>query len=224
MPAAWLADRVRAPDEVVAAELAGRDFRFVEGASESRETLLKAAELLATAPTLEAAVAGALGEIVLLAADPGYDISHSEPRWPRTAFLTAASSKDGVLRALENVVHEAMHLQLTTYETSTPLVADMAARMASPWRAEPRQLQGVLHGAYVFRCITAFFGDARLKACLDDRGQAYVSRRAMEISGELETIEFDALDRGLTAAGRAFSDALLRAAPDADERAALASS
>jgi HEXXH motif-containing protein len=209
----------------VAAELAGRNFRFAERASESWETLVEAAGLLATTPTLEAAVADALGEIVLLSAKPGYDVSHSEPRWPRTVFVTATAGpgQDSTLRALENIVHEAMHLQLTTYETRTPLVADTASRMASPWRAEPRQLQGVLHGAYVFRCIAAFFSESKLTSRLDDTGTAYVARRLTEISGELATIKFDCLHRGLTAAGQAFCDALLRDVPDDEKLSVLCS-
>ena len=71
--------------------------------------------------------------------------------------------------------------------------------------------------AYVFRCIAAFFSESRLMTRLDDTGAAYVARRLVEISRELATIEFDCLHRGLTAAGQAFCDTLLRDTPDAEK-------
>ena len=71
--------------------------------------------------------------------------------------------------------------------------------------------------AYVFRCIAAFFSESRLMTRLDDTGAAYVARRLVDISRELATIEFDCLHRGLTAAGQAFCDTLLRDTPDAEK-------
>jgi HEXXH motif-containing protein len=106
------------------------------------------------------------------------------------------------IRAAENIVHEAMHLQLTTLEDILPLVADKRARMTSPWREEPRPLLGVLHGAYVFCCIDAFFGMPDFRRLLGNEGTDFVDRRRAQIAGELSQIEFDRLAQGLTSSGR----------------------
>jgi HEXXH motif-containing protein len=206
----WLFDRVGRPADGVAEELTSRGFHFASHLDDFAPTLKSAAQLLAPAPSLERAVAGVVREIILLDAPAGYDISHSEPRWPETIFVSASLERRQVagLRALENIVHEAMHLQLTMLEQTAPLVADETTLMASPWRAEPRHLQGVLHGAYVFRCISTFFGLRPLRDRLDEEGADYVVKRTQEIAEELNAVDFDQLTRGLTLEGRAVAEAL----------------
>ncbi|WP_375459853.1 HEXXH motif-containing putative peptide modification protein [uncultured Enterovirga sp.] len=208
----WLFRRARAPTREVECELKGRGFTFAPNARVCVSNLRAAASLLATAPSLEGAVERSVGEVVLLVAPPGYDVSHSEPRWPETVFISVPGEEGqvGALRTLENVVHEAMHLQLTTFEGSSPLVADCDARMLSPWRREHRDLRGVLHGAYVFRCISAFFQCKALGEQLDAFGAKYTERRRREIADELRMVDYDHLSCGLTLAGRDFLDALLR--------------
>jgi HEXXH motif-containing protein len=105
-------------------------------------------------------------------------------------------------------VHEAMHLQLTILERAHPLVADSRAKMASPWREEPRHLQGVLHGYYVFRCIAAFFSASSLSGVLDVEGAGHVARRRAQIAEELSRLDLDRLARGMTPKGQAFLAAL----------------
>jgi hypothetical protein len=208
----WIFDRLAVPREAVRAELTCRGFVFTPDVDGFRPLLENSARLLATVTTLEAAVERSVLEIILLNAPDGYDISHSEPRWPETIFVSA--SKDpgqiGALRMLENVVHEAMHLQLTKLEESVPLIADEVSQMASPWREEPRHLLGILHGAYVFTCIHTFFGRAELSRRLDGTGSGYVAKRRREIGDELRQIDFDRLAAGLTSEGFAFLDVKLR--------------
>jgi HEXXH motif-containing protein len=159
---------------------------------------------------LETAVEAAVGELVLLRARAAFDISHSEPRWPRAIFISVPGRPGPVsaLRAVENVIHEAMHLHLTTIERADSLIADETMQMASPWRQEPRHLQGVLHGFYVFRCIAAFFATPTLNSKLDAEGARHVARRRGEIASELSRLDFDRLAVGLTPRGRAFLAAL----------------
>jgi hypothetical protein len=66
-------------------------------------------------PSLAAICAQLVEEIHLLQSEPGYDVSHSEPRWRRRIFVSIPDRADGVgaLRLAENIIHEAMHLQLT---------------------------------------------------------------------------------------------------------------
>lgn len=202
----WLFARVRHPVDDVRAELISRGFVFRDTPQRGilREVLNGGAALLARAPSLEVAVERTVDEVILLRALPAFDISHSEPRWPKTIFISVPGRPGMVsaLRAIENVIHEAMHLQLTTMERADPLVADEAAQMVSPWREQPRHLQGVLHGVYVFRCIAAFFALPVLARGIDEDGARYVARRRDEIANELSQIDFDRLVAGLTPRGR----------------------
>ena len=208
----WLFTRVCLPKDEVRAQLLSRGFSFRDA---SRQTTLsgilaRAAQLLAFVPSLEAVVEAAVNEIVLLRARPAFDVSHSEPRWPSTIFISVPSklSQVSALRAVENVIHEAMHLRLTTVEHAAPLVADISAKIASPWRQEPRYLQGVLHGIYVFRCIAAFYATPALNSRLDPAEHEYIDRRRAQIARELSCVDHDRLTAGLTPRGRSLIAAL----------------
>ncbi len=207
-----LFDRVRGPRAGVRAELTARGFVFWDKPPLRVlcRILNDAVALLRTSARLEAAVRAAVGEIVLLRAGSAFDITHSEPRWPQTIFVSVPGrpSQVSALRAAENIVHEAMHLQLTTLEQAHPLVADKQAQMASPWRKEPRDLQGVLHGLYVFRCITAFFATPSLSRVLNPEGAAHVERRQAQIAEELSHLDCNQLANGMTPKGRIFLTAL----------------
>ncbi|HEX8214871.1 MAG TPA: HEXXH motif-containing putative peptide modification protein, partial [Allosphingosinicella sp.] len=113
------------------------------------------------------------------------------------------------LRAAENVVHEAMHLQLSFVEQATPLVADLEATIRSPWKQEPRQLQGVLHGLYVFVCISAFFRGLQEVDALGTPGRKHVEGRLSDIEAEIASVAVGDLKKGLTPAGSAFLNRLL---------------
>jgi HEXXH motif-containing protein len=208
----WLYHCVCAPQASIRTELMARGFLFRDKPQRGwlRAVLADAASLLHSVPRLEIAIRTAVREIVLLGARPAYDISHSEPRWPHTIFISLPSRPCQVtsLRATESIVHEAMHLQLTRFELLYPLVANGSSRMASPWRKEPRPLQGVLHGYYVFCCIGAFFADVVLRCALDADGTRHVARRRAQIADELSRIDFDKLWHGMTPIGRAFIVAL----------------
>jgi HEXXH motif-containing protein len=222
---AWLLDRIVPPHDQVRAELTARGFKFrdVLKGNALRLVLECGARLLATTPSLETAVERSVSEIVLLDAQPSYDVSHSEPRWPETIFVSVPNDERQVsaLRAIENIIHEAMHLQLTALEHLTPLIADKTSRMSSPWREEPRHLRGVFHGAYVFKCISTFFDGSKLSEHLDNRGAEYVARRRQEIAKELQQIQFERLAAGSTVEGRNLLNALLLSDTRAARPAAL---
>jgi len=208
----WLFDRVCAPQHDVRIELAARGFVFRDKLQRRvlREILHDSAGLLAVTPPLNNAVRAVIAEIVLLKARPAFDISHSEPRWPQTIFISVPGrlGQVGALRAVENIVHEAMHLQLTILEQANPLIADGVTKMASPWRKEPRYLQGVLHGFYVFRCIDVFFSLLSLSGLLNEEGAHHVARRRAQIAVELSRLDYDRLAHGMTKTGRLFLAAL----------------
>jgi hypothetical protein len=62
---------------------------------------------------------------------------------------------------------------LTGYEAIEPMVADGKLTMASPWRSEERQIQGVFHGLYVFSCLSIFF--IRIGGLLEEASSSYVN-------------------------------------------------
>lgn len=90
--------------------------------------------------------------------DDDHDVSFSEPHVPFSIFVSVPNRRipDDGWRIAEAVVHEAMHLQLTLIERVIPLVKPTQGKLFSPWRATYRPVQGVLHGAYVFRVIDSF--------------------------------------------------------------------
>jgi HEXXH motif-containing protein len=200
----WLWHRVGKAAVTIVAELAPLGLRTSLPDERAHEDFRLASLHLSYVPSLQAAVHAAVDEIVCLDAPRGYDISHSEPRWPATIFVSPPRDGSSVssLRLLESIVHEAMHLQLTKLEKERPLVLDGTGRTFSPWKGESRAFQGVLHGVYVFVCIAALFDKAALFDSLDQKGAAYVVRRCSEIALELDSVDMDALTGGLTDDGR----------------------
>lgn len=220
----WMASDPRATLDTVGVVAAGSSSFVVEVLPQAaRQVLadLPLAELLApdTADRLQAAVDDvakirgldeAIGSVVqschVLTADSGYDISHSTPELPLSIFVSipAANERHAVLRLAESLIHEAMHLQLTLIETSVPLVRSTSATAFSPWKAEDRPVQGLMHGLYVFTVIHYALG-VLMRAAPDTRDYAEARRR--DISAEVATMG-DARP-GLTSEGVALWDGLV---------------
>jgi HEXXH motif-containing protein len=198
----WLASRLAPPPTDIADALAAGGLRVAPIGAEAVPRLVEAADLLAAHPSFAARVAAYVGAIHLVHADPGYDVSHSEPRWPTRIFVSVPDRADrvGALRLAENVIHEAMHLQLTVREIQTPLVAASASALYSPWRRTDRPAGGVLHGLYVFACLRAFFLAHAEPAASD--AATHVAQRLSEIDAEIAEIDLGALAAQLTEDGR----------------------
>lgn len=178
--------------------------------------LSRADDLLRLQPSLRHVVLSCVSDIIALdAPSPDLDVSHSEPRWP-TLLLTSFPPRSpvGDARLIESVVHEAMHLNLTNLERQASLtIGDEIS--VSPWRTEPRPVAGVLHGAYVFACLRAFF-----RAVLGHDPSAAVRRhleaRITTIQAELNSIRWDDLAHSLTITGRAVAE-MIQARRDQSE-------
>lgn len=198
----------------VADELTSRGFRLPTAESRARGNFVLAARHLSSVASLQAILEAHVREVTLLEAAPGYDVSHSEPRWPNAIFVSSPAEREpaSALRLLENVVHEAMHLQLTSLEERRPLVFAADQRLFSPWKLEPRDIQGVLHGTYVFTCIQRLFRWPLLLKRLDGAELSYAERRRGEIASELAAVDLDGLAEGLNADGRDLLDRLLASA------------
>ncbi|MFD8567839.1 HEXXH motif domain-containing protein [Streptomyces sp. NPDC059639] len=69
-----------------------------------------------------------------------------------------ASRPDGALDLAETLVHEFQHSKLGALLHLFPLLADdRTERFYAPWRADPRHLPGLLHGAYAFTGVAGFW-------------------------------------------------------------------
>lgn len=88
------------------------------------------------------------------------DTSYSHPNIPFSIFFSVCEEESIIsdFRVAESVLHEAMHLMLTLIETHVELIGlNSKETFYSPWRDEPRQIRGVLHGLFVFRGLLGFY-------------------------------------------------------------------
>lgn len=197
--------RVGAIPSAIAPELAMRGIVGIDISNSSRCLLEAAFGRILQLSELAAVVHAAVEHIHLLQAEAGYDVSHSEPQWRSSIFVSLPESQDeiGELRLAESIVHEAMHLQLTNREQHIDLVAGCDGAMRSPWRDGPRTYRGVLHGLYVFSCISYFFRALILQDIVAAAGRVHVTRRLSDIAQELRSIDVAELGGGLTSVGNA---------------------
>jgi hypothetical protein len=127
---------------------------------------------------------------IIRAQDDDYDVSFSDPSIPFSVFISAPISTDrrSILRVAESLVHETMHLQLTLFETSCPLIDTTSAwSMYSPWKQRARPAQGVLHGLYVFYVLRWMWQQISLTT-RDGLEQGVALNRIIEISEEISSV------------------------------------
>lgn len=219
LQAEWLWSRVFAPSRAITEHVRDCGLQIADIDHADSELFTKAAEAIASAPSLAAIVATRVAVVHLLRADPGYDVSHSEPRWRDRIFVSVPDRKDavGTLRLAEGVIHEALHLHLTELEAISPLVRDLTGALASPWRLEPRSYGGVLHGTFVFVCLKAYF-DTLAEPSGSPEGFHILARRT-EIARELAELDLATLTTGLTHGGAALLQRLTCRNPRVGNRA-----
>ena len=111
-------------------------------------------------------------------------------------------------RLAENIVHEALHLQLTLVDTIEPLVIDdpNEAQVFSPWRNEPRNVLGLVHAVYVFGNIRHFW--KRVAAELPE-SSSFAQSRIEAIDSEMDAAKQLLGSRTLTATGRRLATSFL---------------
>lgn len=203
-----LCDRLRPVPAEILAHLQNEGLRAapVDGLAQRLEAV---EDLLRHVPDLASIVATTVRVIHPLVAEPGYDVSHSQPKWCDLIFVSFPDRRDqiGDLRLAESVVHETMHLHLTNEEARTPLVANSESSLYSPWMDSMRSAQGVLHGVFVFQCIGAFLVRlARSDALSPDTG-TYAASRFEAIREQLAAVDSSTLNRALTPHGVALVQA-----------------
>lgn len=181
-----------------------KEEELVADSSVGLEDRLNAVDnLLAGSPDLAAVVSATVVAIHPLSAPPGYDVSHSQPKWRDRIFVSFPERDDevGALRLAESVVHEAMHLHLTNEEARTPFVATMSDTAYSPWRGTARAVQGVLHGVFVFSCIHFFLSTVKRCGHLSQNGHKHLRGRLDDIEREISEVDYWALQAALTPEG-----------------------
>jgi HEXXH motif-containing protein len=200
--ALWLWERLSDATPDIQSHIA--EGGLTTGDAHGRATLFAAAAgAIDAVPDLAGIVRTRVGHVHVLAAPPGYDISHSEPRWADRIFISVPERSGGVgaLRLAESVIHEAMHLHLAEVENAAPLVKDFRSLMPSPWRAEARSIQGVLHGLFVFACIAAYFSEMLRCAAKSPVSRSYIRDRLSAIQDEIARVDMALLTAGLTPHG-----------------------
>jgi hypothetical protein len=128
-----------------------------------------------------------IGSCHVLAAERGYDVSHSTPALPLSIFVSVPGpdERHAELRLAESIIHEAMHLQLTFIESHVSLVEPTGATVFSPWKQTDRPVQGVLHGLYVFAVIHEALATLAAK---DFEARDYANARRPEIAADIAAI------------------------------------
>jgi HEXXH motif-containing protein len=166
--------------------------------------ILKAANFIDREPSLAAVCSTVVEHLHVMKAEVGFDVSHSEPRWRRRIFVSLPERSDeiGAVRLAESIIHEAMHLHLTDYEDTEPLVLEFDQKLKSPWKTELRSYQGVMHGLFVFACLSCYFKGALENFQGDDSTRRHCYQRIIDIAAEIDTIDVSELSSGLSARGR----------------------
>lgn len=87
--------------------------------------------------------------------------SFSSPDLLRAVFM---SMNGKTWQLAEAIVHEFSHTELNTYSCLGPLTSDSDTLFYSPWRPDPRPMNGLLHALFVFCEVWLFLERVRPEA------------------------------------------------------------
>ena len=177
-----------------------------------REAFSESLALIRSVPALHGTVAGLCRSIhVFLAPDEEHDVSYSDPCLPFSIFLSCprVGERNRPERLAENILHEALHLQLSLVERVVSLVSDDAAerKAFSPWKQEDRNLRSLLHGLYVFCNLRDFWNQCA--STLPGR-LAFAKARVATINDEVSTAVSFLDFQHLTPLGRLMTESIRR--------------
>ena len=197
----------------------GLEFASEEDMNETgfQGVLSNALELIRSVPPLLGTVAGLCRSLhVLVATDMEFDSSYSDPSLPFSIFVSCPppTALNRVERLAENIVHEALHLQLSLVEAAEPLVVENQeeTRLFSPWKNGPRTVHGILHGVYVFGNLRYFWNCA---AASRPQFSTFAERRIEEIGCELAKVDQLPTNPALSQMGQLLAKSLLHSRPHA---------
>ncbi|MCF2435298.1 HEXXH motif-containing putative peptide modification protein [Streptomyces thinghirensis] len=125
------------------------------------------------------------------------------------SFGAMLISRPGSALALaETLVHEFQHSKLAALLHLFPLLDDdREERFYAPWRADPRHLTGLLHGAYAFTGVTGFWRDRLAEPEHAEAAAYHFALRRLQSRLVVRTLLTSAR---LTAPGRRLVDGLAR--------------
>jgi hypothetical protein len=154
------------------------------------ETLQNGADALSFVNGLAESVGLLVKVLHTLKAPVEYDISHSQPDLPFSAFISVPqpAERSASIRVAESLLHESMHLQLTLIDLIEPLALDSGRLGYSPWKRESRPIIGLLHGLYVFAVIHEVLGTLMGQS---DQWRSYCEDRRRTIRGEVVSLPED---------------------------------
>ena len=175
------------------------------------ETLERSLHLIRTVLPLNGTVAGLCRSLhVLVASDKDVDVSYSDPCLPFSVFVSCPPATEGnrVERLAENIVHEALHLQLTLVESLESLVIHGPGEtpVFSPWKTESRSASGLMHAVYVFGNVRCFWKHVATEL---PGSSSFAQTRIEAIRREMEAARHLLTSRRLTAMGRRLARTLL---------------
>ena len=176
-----------------------------------RQTLVSSLDFIGMDHTLKGTVAGLCRSLhVLIASGRDFDVSYSDPSLPLSIFVSCPlpAERNRVERLAENVVHEALHLQLSLVECIQPLVIDGPddEPVFSPWKDEWRTVRGLVHAVYVFGNLRNFWMGVASKR---PESSSFAQARIQTIDTEITRAAHLARNRSLTTAGRRLATSFL---------------
>lgn len=110
-----------------------------------------------------------------LSAHPDKTVSFSDDSVPGALYVAPATSQGDldVADLADSIIHEHRHQKLYLLSRTVDLVAADRPLVHSPWREEPRPPSGVLHAAFVFTELKAFWEWLAKTAPMEARARAY---------------------------------------------------
>ncbi len=148
--------------------------------------------LLLVDPHKEAEIAASLRSVVpIIVTTPGVFRSGTPSRTPGLAYLTVTNSP---CHLIDMVIHEAAHSQLfLVQEIEDPLLSPEihedgwgAPLVYSPWRDDPRPLNGLLHACYVFWHVARFWLVACAAEAVEQEVRVFALSRLSALVPQLE--------------------------------------
>jgi HEXXH motif-containing protein len=197
-----LAECLEPVTSLLETELRASGLRIIRRDPECDAALRRAWALIGRVPSLRDVVPSVVtGVLRLQSDDHAVDISHSEPRWGGSVFVSfPPPTPVGDIRLTESIIHEAMHINLSQTEIDDTLPKPEAL-LYSPWRETLRPVSGVLHGAYVSTCLLRFF-DLMVVGAVSPALAEHIKQRRKEILGEFESLPWSKLASSAGEAGR----------------------
>lgn len=165
-----------------------------------------ALHLIAISPQLLGAVETLAKSIHIIQAEPGFDVSFTDPALPFSIFISIpADNNYPDFRLAEAIIHESMHLQLSIIEKEICLIQDDRPQHYSPWKKMLRPASGIMHALYVFTAIKQWLD---ILANTSDEHK-YARYRIGEIQEEISLLDCKSCYTSLSESGKVLFDNMI---------------